>query len=213
MNLKTIKVEMRRINAAGNHNSPYSRGFEDAINHYEYLLSNLDPPEPLRRVREKVEKVRGYNYHHDKDLIDICDVMDIIDAELKEKEMKKQKIEIEVEIPEGYEVDRYGSPLLGEHYINQHGNLDAMLSNATIPFSYLILRPIAPPLELETKHFMEEGEKVSDFLEIFSDTLTINEKICEELSAAEARDLAKILNYWAETGKLPERVVVKRGGK
>ena len=98
----------------------------------------------------------------------------------------KTKIEFEVDIPEGQEFDKF-EPLI------------CTTLNGDIAFTGIAkLKPIEPPLELETRDFIDTSLNIVDF----GNMKGFN-------SPAEARDLAKILNYWAEKGKLPDRVVVK----
>ena len=111
---------------------------------------------------------------------------------------KKQKIEIEVEIPEGQEFDKF-EPLI------------CTTLNGDIAFTGIVkLKPIEPSLELESGLFEEMGRVDRDLIFLARQDQAIKFSLTDyELSFSAARDLAKILNYWAEKGKLPERVLVK----
>ena len=118
----------------------------------------------------------------------------------------KQKIEIELDIPDGFELEYYE---VSKNHVP--------IGNKCFGFSgFYYLKPIEPPLELETEKFLKgsasTGYQIDGFyarLYVYDkpDTIQVsNEPIIA--SPSEARDLAKILNYWAEHGKLP-KVTVK----
>jgi len=125
----------------------------------------------------------------------------------------KRKVEIELDIPEGYEVCRYDYPKSGEHFINASGFHDCNIRNEALAYKFIVLKPIEPPLELETDVFARHDKLLSGRVCIQTpdtgDTEYLYLGVEDFHTPAEARDLAKILNYWAEKGKLPERVVVK----
>jgi hypothetical protein len=129
----------------------------------------------------------------------------------------KRKVEIELDIPEGYEVDRYDYPKSGEHFINGSGFHDCNIGRESLAYKFVILKPVEPPLELETDRYLKGSDNVGYSIDGFYVRLYVNDEpdkiqISNEPvvdTPAEARDLAKILNYWADNGKLPERVVVK----
>ncbi len=133
-------------------------------------------------------------------------------------EMKK-KIEIELDIPDGYEFVGMGAPTRGSHYYNPHYAEIMEYNGKWENYRTMIFKPIEPPLELETELFVKRGEIDNDEICIQiakEDGLFAKEDgLCIDTgqvsSPKEARDLAKILNYWAANNRLPERVVVKEG--
>jgi len=112
--------------------------------------------------------------------------------------MPIKKIEIELEIPDGYEFDEFRQDDFTNHSF--HGpHCEAAI----------IFKPIEPPLELETEDLLLDGKIDKNSLFQAQGDLHLRHRYT--MNPAEARDLAKILNYWAEKGKLPSRVVVKGG--
>lgn len=216
MKLEAIKAEMERLTKLVGETSgieyPHYVAYRQAVKDYERLIDQLDPSEPLRRVREKVEWINhSLNAYGVKD-----EVLRIIDAELKEKkEMKKQTVEIEV--PEGMEFIEEREPKVPSYMLRSTGvDCSTNITTKTVLREF-VFRTITPPLELETDRYLMGSENIGYIIDSFYirpyvknqlDKIQIgNEPVVD--SPAEARDLAKILNFWAETGKLPERVVVK----
>lgn len=111
MTLDDIKAEMLEIQSkyVGEFDrGSFECGWVLAAAKCNSLLMQLETVEPeaasLRRVREKVRKYcnsEGNSFMHEATLYEI------IDAELKEQKNVKQKIEIEVDVPEGMEFDNY----------------------------------------------------------------------------------------------------------
>lgn len=123
--------------------------------------------------------------------------------------MKAITVKFDLELPDdGYEYEfvRYGLPKVGELFLS-HSNI-IIASNHYNCNKYIILRRLEPALELETDIFLVRDDKISPTeLKVDNDgDLLI---FLDYVTEAEARDLAKILNYYAEFGKLPERVKVK----
>lgn len=110
----------------------------------------------------------------------------------------KQKIELELNIPEGFEISGinpiFSSTVSGDMAIT----------------GIVSLKPIEPPLELETNRFVciQDSSRIINVY-LHSNNQRMGSAINSFNKPAEARDLAKILNYWAENNRLPERVVVK----
>lgn len=117
----------------------------------------------------------------------------------------KTKIEIELEIPEGYEIENIKN-------LKQEEALNGIEKPHLYVDTYVYLQPIEPPLELESGLFEEMGRVDGDLIFLARQDQAIKFSLTDyELSFSAARDLAKILNYWAEKGRLPDRVVVKEG--
>jgi hypothetical protein len=119
----------------------------------------------------------------------------------------KQKIEIEIEIPEGMEIVK----------TTEHNSISIFSDKMSVNM-LVYLRDIEPPLELETHWFVENEELESDKVFLCRQGRKLKLAVAgDEFEPAAVRDLAKILNYWAKNGKLPERVVVnslpKQGGE
>lgn len=217
--LDQIKAEMRNdIDSGGYYHPDYKDGFRAAVQCYEMLLSQLEPEDAkLRRVREKVSDLTFLRVFGNCS-IEKNDVLEIIDAELTNKEQQvekteeikeelkytKCKVEFEVNVPEGYEIH---SPRIWR----EHHHMAEL---------QVFFRPIEPPLELETNFFSTGYSDLNHIIrqsENESGTKYGQLDYCWKMTQSEARDLAKILNYWADNEKLPERVVVKtlppQGGK
>lgn len=114
----------------------------------------------------------------------------------------KQKIEIEIDVPKGYEL---------ESFMPDKMNIEKspLFNSANSWYSaYVSYRLVEPPLELETQAFNNLSEVVMIVRHTNFNTESLNIIRTWNMTPAEARDLAKILNYWAEHGKLP-KVTVK----
>ena len=217
LTLDQIKAEMRKIaKIEGNSGPVYNQGFKDAVSTYEYKLQDLEAPADakLRRVREKVENARSlFPITGSGHEIDRLSIIRIIDAELKEKKMKKEELE---RLLIGIKQDIHHLELIPElkgQLIHDASFKLAQHAAMQIVDKALEAIPIAPPLELETEMFVKRGEIDSDEI---TTQIAKEDGLCIDTgqvsSPAEARDLAKILMFWAEFNKLPERVTV-RGGK
>lgn len=101
----------------------------------------------------------------------------------------------------------YRKAKAGEYWLID-GNL-VFCDNQTI-YQYPIFRPVEPPLELETRLFIRADAGLKDHF-LIDRNGEIDICVDCSLTPAEARDLAKILNYWAEKRRLPK--VKLRGAK
>lgn len=113
----------------------------------------------------------------------------------------KQKIQCEIEIEADCEMEFVGvrRAEAGEYYFDDggfHRAIDRTLHRS------LIFRPVEPPLELETPVFVSlinNGNLKLGYDDAFFELTELM-----QVNKPQARDLAKILNYWAEKGKLPK---------
>lgn len=219
MTLDQIKAEMRRMANSISTLTERDRGCKIGIEICFKMLDKLEPEDAsLRRVREKVAKrdlgklvpitydtfSEGYNLGKQR-------VLAIIDAELTKKEQKveKKKQKIEIEVPEGCEFLEIKEPKVPDY---MRSTLDINAATNVTTYSVLkelVFRPIEPPLELETDRFARQGKVDWAYIAVVDQKLELKNLIYSHLAPAEARDLAKILTYWADNGKLTERVVVK----
>jgi len=134
-----------------------------------------------------------------------------------ENKMKKIKVEFEVEIEgdQEWEFVRHGVPETGEYFLckvnsGAYRPLQALFGQERSEFDYKIVKLIEPHFELETDNFLSSNniDKVRWIrISLCGRNLFIDGTCLT--SSAQSRDLAKIINYWAENGKLPDRVVVK----
>jgi len=129
--------------------------------------------------------------------------------------MSKIKAEIEMEVDGRIEWEfvRHGAPEIGEYFLVKltTGKYSAMMTSKEqirTQYAYPIVKQTEPAFELETDFFALDGEFDDAKINAIS-SHSVYVSITDHLAQAEARDLAKILTYWAENGRLPDRVVVK----
>lgn len=113
----------------------------------------------------------------------------------------KQKIQCEIEIEADCEMEYVGyrKAEAGECYLV---NEELRFCDSYTTCSYPIFRPVEPPLELETPVFVSlinNGNLKLGYDDTFFELTELM-----QVNKPQARDLAKILNYWAEKGELPK---------
>ena len=76
--------------------------------------------------------------------------------------MSKQKIEIEIDIPDGYEFVRFGSVGKGDCFINSLGNVDSWTFEGTSPHLMFVVKKVERwrPANLADVVLLMRGETV-----------------------------------------------------